>query len=90
MGAILWNELPIALRTSPSKFTFKKSLKLHFLNVLDILIFDTLHVLFCYLKKKGGDVVITYVVSTGVKENRESNYEKRASEHVVSQLHIPL
>ena len=31
-------------------------------------------------------VVITYVVSTGVKENRKSNYEKR----LVSRLHIPL
>ena len=34
LGAKLWNELPIALRTSPSKFTFKKSLKLHFLNAM--------------------------------------------------------
>ena len=34
LGAKLWNELPIALRTSQSKFTFKKSVKLHFLNAL--------------------------------------------------------
>ena len=34
LGAKLWNELPITLRTSPSKFTFKKSLKLHFLNAM--------------------------------------------------------
>ena len=34
LGAKLWNELPIALRTSTAKFTFKKSLKLHFLNAM--------------------------------------------------------
>ena len=34
LGAKLWNELPIALRTSPSKFSFKKSLKLHFLDAM--------------------------------------------------------
>ena len=34
LGAKLWNELPIPLRTSPSKFAFKKSLKLHFVNAM--------------------------------------------------------
>ena len=34
LGAKLWNELPIAIRTSPLKFTFKKSLKFHFLNAM--------------------------------------------------------
>ena len=34
LGATLWNELPIAIRTSPSKFSFKKSLQIHFLNAM--------------------------------------------------------
>ena len=34
LGAKLWNELPIAIRTSRSKFTFKKSLKFHFIDVM--------------------------------------------------------
>ena len=34
LGAKLWNELPTAIRTSSSKFSFKKSLKHHFLNVM--------------------------------------------------------
>ena len=34
LGAKLWNELPTAIRTLSSKFSFKKSLKHHFLNVM--------------------------------------------------------
>ena len=34
LGAKLWNELTIAIRTFPSKFTFKKSLKFHILNAM--------------------------------------------------------
>ena len=37
LGAKLWNELPITIRTSPSKFAFTKSLKLHFLNAMKLL-----------------------------------------------------
>ena len=34
LGAQVWNELPIAIKTSPSKFTFKKSLKFYILNAM--------------------------------------------------------
>ena len=34
LGAKVWNGLPITIRTSPSNFIVKKSLKLHFLNAM--------------------------------------------------------
>ena len=34
MGAKMWDDLPVGLRNSPSKYPFKKHLKKHILDVL--------------------------------------------------------